>query len=105
MAKLSSSFRERNRTTRSFRERNAILPTFVQDAVRTACELFNANPAHSSLRHHELNNPKEGSHEPGSFSVSVNMQYRAVYIPVDGINVWYWVGTHAQYKHFTGGAR
>jgi hypothetical protein len=31
------------------------------------------------------------------------MQYRAIYAVADGKNVWYWVGTHAEYDIFTGG--
>jgi len=39
MAKLPSSFRARNRTTRSFREQYARLPSHVQELVRAACLL------------------------------------------------------------------
>ena len=31
------------------------------------------------------------------------MRYRAVYIVDGDANVWYWVGTHADYDRFTGG--
>ena len=30
------------------------------------------------------------------------MQYRAIYVEVGDTNVWYWIGTHAAYNHFTG---
>lgn len=30
------------------------------------------------------------------------MQYRAIYFVQGEINVWYWIGTHAAYKRFTG---
>ena len=37
-----------------------------------------------------------------SSSVSITMQYRAIYT-VDGTdNVWYWIGTHADYDVFIG---
>lgn len=29
------------------------------------------------------------------------MQYRAIFVDIAGINVWYWTGTHAEYKNFT----
>ena len=103
MAKLPSSFRARNRTTRQFRELFAALPKRIQLLVREACPLFASNPAHLSLRVHELADSKKGHHVSGSYSVSITMQYRAIYVVVDGINVWYWIGTHADYDRFTGG--
>jgi hypothetical protein len=71
--------------------------------VRGACVLFNDNPAHPSLRHHDLQDRKKGNHVAGSFSVSITMQYRAIYVPGDdGVNIWYWIGTHGEYDRFTG---
>ena len=103
MAKLPSSFRKRNRTTRIFRELLADLPAEILEMARAACLLFDKNPAHPSLRHHELTDNKSGSHVPKSFSVSITMRYRAIYaIGDDGVNVWYWIGTHAAYDTFTG---
>jgi len=102
MAKLPSSFRSKNRTTRDFRLLFAKLPTSIQLLIREACRLFDENPAHPSLRIHELVDTKKGHHYPGSVSVSITMQYRAIYIPVDGINVWYWIGSHAAYETYTG---
>ena len=33
------------------------------------------------------------------------MQYRAIYATdEDGVNVWYWIGTHADYDVFVGNA-
>ena len=102
MAKLPSSFRAKNRTTRQFREQYGVLPPAIRDAVRQACVLFERNPSHRSLRLHELRESKRGDHAPSTFSVSVTMQYRALFIVVEGINVWYWIGSHAQYNRFTG---
>ncbi len=40
---------------------------------------------------------------PASFSVSITMPYRAVYaVTADGVNLWYWVGTHADYNRLLG---
>jgi hypothetical protein len=63
---------------------------------------FDRDPSLKSLRHHQLEDRKGGKHAPGSFSVSPTMQYRAIYTRTDdGINVWYWLGTHAEYKKHT----
>jgi len=106
MARLPISFRQRNRTTQEYRDQYAKLPRQIQDLVRSACRLFDNNPQHPSLRHHELEDRKTGNQKPGSFSVSITMQYRAIYVVGDdGANVWYWIGTHAEYKRFTGGKR
>ncbi len=43
-----------------------------------------------------------GRHKAGSWSVSVTLKYRAVYVVVDDANVWYWIGTHNAYETFTG---
>ena len=104
MARLPSSFRKRNRTSRKFRESYASLPTDIKEAVRVACIRFNDNPAHRSLRYHRLKETKKGRHLPNSFSVSINMQYRAIHIIKNGINIWYWIGPHAEYDKFTGGS-
>jgi len=105
MARLPSSFRARNRTTRSFRELYAKLPKHVQRLIHGACFLFNDNPHLPSFRRHELKEIKKGSHLPGSISITPTMQYRAIFVEKDGINEWYWVGTHADYKTFTGSPR
>jgi hypothetical protein len=105
MAKLPSSFRARNRTTRSFREQYARLPAHIQELVRGACVLYDANPNLSSFRRHELKEIKKGHHRVGSISITPTMQYRALYFEVDGVNEWYWIGTHADYKRFTGSPR
>jgi hypothetical protein len=102
MAKLPSSFRARNRTTRQFRDLFEGLPAHIQALTRDACILFDRNPAHRSLRHHELQDNKKAQHVPGSFSVSITMQYRAIYVREGETNVWYWIGTHAEYDVFTG---
>ena len=102
MGRLPSSFRAKNRTTRSYRDQFGDLPSDIKSVVREACVLFDRDPSHRSLRHHKLDDTKKGKHQVGSFSVSPTMQYRAIYVIRDGINIWYWVGTHAAYKIFTG---
>ncbi len=102
MAKLPSSFREKNRTTRQFREQYARLPKHVQQATRASCILFDQDPAHPSLRAHDLAETKQGQHFRGSVSVSVSLQYRAIFVAEGATNVWYWIGSHAEYDRFTG---
>lgn len=102
MARLPSSFRQRNRTARSFREQYARLPKAIQELTRDACRKFDAAPDHPSFRRHELEDRKGARHLQSSISISITMQYRAIFVQVAGVNVWYWIGTHAEYKHFTG---
>lgn len=104
-ARLSRSFRERNRTSRKFREQYAKLPKSIQALTRTSAERFDRNPDAPSFRHHMLGEDGRGSHEPQSMSVSITMRYRAIYVMQDGVRVWYWIGTHADYDTFTGGKR
>jgi hypothetical protein len=81
------------------------LPKEIQELARGAFKLYCQNPAHPSLRLHALEDLKKGHHVECSFSVSITMSYRAIYVSVEGVNVWYWIGTHAEYKKFTGGPR
>jgi hypothetical protein len=104
MARLPSSFRQKNRTTESFRALYAKLPSFVQEACRSTCLIFDKDPTRNSLRTHTLSQNSRGNHKDGSVSVSISMTYRAIYVKgSDGKNVWYWIGTHADYDKFTGG--
>lgn len=104
MGTLPNSFREHNRTSKQFRKQYAKLPKRIKELVRVSCCTFNQDPNHPSLRRHPLLDNKQGSHAPDSFSVSITMQYRAIYFVDEptGQNVWYWIGTHADYDQFTG---
>lgn len=102
MARLSLSFRQSNETTRGFRGQYERLPGHIQALTRAACEIFDRNPSHRSLRHHQLTESGKSNALYGSFSVCITMQYRAIYVVVGGINVWYWIGTHAEYDRFLG---
>ena len=100
MGKLSLSFRQNNVTKRSFRDQYEKLPSKIQALTRTACELFDKNPCHRSLRLHQLVESGRSNALTNSFSVSITMQYRAIYVIDGGKNVWYWIGTHAEYDRF-----
>jgi len=95
--------RRANRRTRSCRRQFDALPAAVGAVAVAKFRLFLADPAHPSLHHHALTDTAGGTLRPGSFSVSINMQYRAIYtVTADGANLWYWVGTHAEYNRLTG---
>lgn len=91
-----------NRRSPEFRKLFEALPKHIQEQSRLAYLQFVDNPAHPFLRHHALGDNERGSHEPGSYSVSITRRYRAVYFVDEGVNVWYWIGTHADYDRLTG---
>jgi hypothetical protein len=92
----------RNVRTAAFKERLGRLPDFIQILAEAAFAKFLEDPSHPSLRHHRLEESKKGQHQPGSFSVSITMRYRAIYVRDGDTNVWYWIGSHADYDAFTG---
>jgi hypothetical protein len=102
MARLLSSFRARNRTTRDFRAGYARLTTQQQLLVRRVAVDFDSNPNRAGFRLHQLRDTSNSHHHPDSWSVSVTMGIRAVFIVDNGIRVWYWIGTHADYDKLVG---
>jgi hypothetical protein len=80
----------------------ASLPPPIRRAAKGAYRMFLRDPAHPALRHHELDDNRRGRHRKNSFSVSITMQYRAIYTVDGGTNVWYWVGNHNDCENFTG---
>jgi len=95
--------RRQNRRAREFQYLYGELPPRIQALGIKAFELFEANPLHPSLALHRLKNNSKGSHRDDSYAVSITTRYRAVYFTDGDTNVWYWVGTHAEYNRFTGG--
>jgi hypothetical protein len=91
-----------NRRTAAFRAMFAALPAEIQQAARDAFRMFLANPRHPALRSHPLRPTGKGEHLSGSVSVSVTIKYRAIYVVRDGVNLWYWIGSHADYDAFIG---
>jgi len=87
MARLSLSFRQNNESTRGFREQYERLPEHIQALTKAACELFDKTPSHRSLRLQQVAESGRSNAHPGSFSVSITMQYLAIYVIVDGKNV------------------
>ncbi|MBA3485106.1 MAG: hypothetical protein H0T51_25195 [Pirellulales bacterium] len=101
MSKLPKSFREANKTKRSFRDQYAKLTKSQQKLVRDAAKLFHEQPEHPSFRRHVLEDRRGASHVTGSESISVCMGLRAIFVEDDGVNWWYWIGSHASYDTFT----
>lgn len=64
--------------------------------------LFDANPAHPSFRSHTLRDTSKSHHLPGSVSITIVMGYRAIYVVDGDRNIWYWIGSHAEYDKFVG---
>ena len=103
MARLSSLFRKKNKTTRHFREQFKRLPKSTRELSRQAAQDFFDHPEKHGLRIHHLHNNSVGRHRDGSISVSISNRYRAIYyINEDGLNIWYWIGSHSAYNTFTG---
>jgi len=63
---------------------------------------FLRDPSHPSLKVKPLHPNRRGQHPPGSISVRINLQYRAIYVEDGDDNVWYWIGSHSDYNQFTG---
>lgn len=99
-----SSPARKNRRAKSFRVLFDDLPDEIRKLAQAKFKLFLENPGHPSLRLHELKDNDRGQHRKCSISVSLSSQYRAIYVVDGDTNVWYWIGTHAQYNHFTGKA-
>jgi plasmid maintenance system killer protein len=78
------------------------LPTSVRRNAEAAFQMFLASPDHPALRRHPLQDIHRGRHRAESWSVSVNIQYRAIYVVDGDTNVWYWIGSHADYDRLTG---
>jgi hypothetical protein len=65
----------------------AALPALHQQAATAAFRSFLQNPLHPALRSHALKRTRG---------------YRAIYAVRNGVNIWYWIGSHADYDTFTG---
>ena len=94
--------KRRNVRTREFRYLYGALPARIRELGVKQFERFLLDPGHPSLRLHALKNNSKGAHRDGSFSVSITMQYRALFFANGAINVWYWAGTKTDHDVFAG---
>ena len=92
----------RNVRTKAFREQFGRLPDVIQRLAERAFTTFVQNPSHSRSGIILSTITRKANTGPGSFSVSISMQYRAIYTIDGDVNVWYWIGTHSEYNVFTG---
>jgi len=92
----------KNVRSREFHKLLAELPPAVQRAADEAYRFFQKNPDHPALRRHALKDTHRGRHREGSWSVSVTMRYRALYFVDGDTNVWYWIGSHADFDSLAG---
>ncbi|GAC1342242.1 MAG: hypothetical protein NVSMB14_07030 [Isosphaeraceae bacterium] len=99
---MGSTKSNRNVRTADFKLQYDRLPVRIQRLAVAAYRRFLNDPGHSSLRLHTLDDNNRGRHRKGSRSVSITMQYRAIFVEDEDTNTWYWIGTHAEYDAFTG---
>jgi len=82
----------KSHTTASFRRNFANLPERIKKQARNAYRLFQANPAHPSLRFKLVHPTKP------VYSARVGRNYRAVGVLSGGEIVWFWIGSHKEYE-------
>jgi hypothetical protein len=78
------------------------LPQHIREAASDAFRLFLQDPFHPLLENHQLYDTNKGRHRNGSRAVSITRRYRAIYVTDGPTNVWYWIGSHADYDNFLG---
>jgi mRNA-degrading endonuclease RelE of RelBE toxin-antitoxin system len=79
--------------TRTFVRLHKKLPPDMQQQVKKTLTLFQANPAHPSLRHRKMAGQED------IYELSVSMQYRITYQQVGEIAYLRKVGTHDILRH------
>jgi mRNA-degrading endonuclease RelE of RelBE toxin-antitoxin system len=77
--------------SREFRRAFAELPKDIQTLAREAYRVFEANPAHPSLKFKKLP-PFEDI-----WSARINANYRVLAKRRDDIVLWFFIGSHAHY--------
>ena len=86
----------KDRRTQGFKEMFDNLPAKVQERAKAAHRLFLEDPNNSALGLHPLHDTKDNPRH--SMAVSIGYRYRAVFVTdEEGVNVWYWIGSHADY--------
>ena len=80
----------------------ARLPKYVREIAVEKYQLFVLDPKHPSLNCHILKKTARGHHRVGTRAVCVNRNHLALFYIDAQTNVWYWIGTHADYDDYTG---
>ncbi|MEM6468205.1 MAG: hypothetical protein AAF802_01455 [Planctomycetota bacterium] len=100
MARLPSGFRSSNRTTRQFREQYKRLPEFIKTRVVRSARAFHENPDNNGLRIHPIRPSRNREVLSDTMSVSITIDYRALFVMDGEIRIWYWIGSHSDYNNF-----
>ncbi len=79
-------------TTKRFRKIFRELPSEIQEQAREAFKQFQSDPFYPSLHFKRVH-----STEP-IYSVRINIDYRAVGKQTGKEIIWFWIGSHDDYK-------
>lgn len=99
---MTASTRSSNKRTAQFKTQFEKLPKRIQAIAAEQFKFFLEDDQHPSLSNHQLTDSRQGRHWPNSRAVSITMRYRALYVNENGINLWYWIGTHEEYNNYIG---
>ncbi len=89
-----------HRRSIGFKELFAKLPLEIQAEAKERFKVLKENPAHPQLHFKEFRDTGGGIHNPGTFSVRINANYRALGTEVVAkpqTIVWWFVGDHKSY--------
>ena len=78
----------KHRTTPQFWKLYEKLPVRVQRLADKNFVLLKSDPQHPSLNFKKIDD---------LWSVRVGLQYRALAVEHDGVTLWFWIGSHADY--------
>jgi hypothetical protein len=79
-------------TTDRFRELFSRLPEGIQQRAKEAYQRFREDPYHPGLRLKRVHSTRP------ILSVRITGSYRAVGIQRENEMIWFWIGSHADYK-------
>ena len=89
-----------HRRSIAFKELFAKLPPEIQAEAKERFKLLKENPAHPQLNFKEFRDTGGGIHNPGTFSIRITPNYRALGTEVatkPQVIVWWFVGDHKTY--------
>ena len=79
-------------TTERFRKAFRQLPEQIKRQAKEAYKLFRENTQHPSLRFKQVHPTIP------IYSVRVSIHYRALGVRGEDVIIWFWIGSHADYK-------
>lgn len=82
----------RSYRTKSFHKAFARLPQAVQQQAKTTYHQFAQDPYHPSLHF------KRVIDNPPTYSIRININYRALGVRNPDQIVWFWIGPHDDYE-------